>query len=122
MIRCPQIAVLFLVLLAHHITVEASACKALNEVASKTGVFIPGNNAGRVVIGKGRLQFYSAPSYECKMQGVFVIEDQTVDAYTEYKGFTSVVYLGSKKLSPVLGWVRSDRLRPNGLGIALSQK
>jgi hypothetical protein len=96
-------------------------CGALNNLASKDGVFIPGDDAGRLVIGVGRLQFYSAPNYSCKMKGVFVIEGQTVDAYTEYEEFTSVVYLREKYGKPVMGWVKSNRLKPNGLGIAPTQ-
>lgn len=97
-------------------------CKGLSDFASKNGVFIPGDDAGRIVAGSGRLQFYSAPSYFCKKGGVFVVENQTVSAYVEYNGFASIVYLGDKQEKPVIGWVRSDRLRPNDLGIAPSQK
>jgi len=99
----------------------AADCKTLNELASKNAVLIPGAEAGRVVIGKGRLQFYSAPVYVCKMSGVFIVASQSVDAYAEYGGFTSVVYLGHKQSEPVVGWARSDWLRPNDLGIAPGQ-
>lgn len=99
----------------------AKDCRGLNELALQNEVLVPGADAGRVVIGKGRLQFYSAPDYSCKMPGVFIIERESVDAYAEYEGFTSVVYLGRKQNGPVGGWVRSDRLRPNDLGIAPMQ-
>lgn len=97
-------------------------CSALNDLASKDGVFIPGDDAGRVVIGAGRLQFYSAPNYSCKMRGIFVIEGQMVDAYPKYGEFTSVVYLRNKHGKPVMGWVKSGRLKPNGLSIAPTQR
>ncbi|CAG9207378.1 conserved exported hypothetical protein [Paraburkholderia tropica] len=100
----------------------AVECEMLSDYASKTGVYIPGDDAQRVVTGDGRLQFYSAPDFSCKMNGVFVIKGQLVDAYTEYKGVTSVVYLGTGTEPPVTGWVRSNRLNPTGKGIAPSQK
>lgn len=101
---------------------EPVDCSALNDLASKDGVFIPGDDAGRVVVGAGRLQFYSAPNYSCKMKGVFVIEGQTVDAYAKYGQFTSVVYLRDGNGKPVMGWVKSDRLKPNGLSTAPTQR
>lgn len=97
-------------------------CNALSDVASRDGVFVPSGDSGRVVTGVGRLQFYSAPDYSCPTKGIFVIEGQTVDAYTEYRQFTSIVYLSDKLAKPVMGWVRSNRLKPNGLGIANAQE
>lgn len=97
-------------------------CKALNDLATESGVFIPGDDSGRIVVGSGRLPFYSAPDYRCKMNGVFVIEGQAVDAYTEYGRFTLITYRSEKKGEPAMGWVRSNRLKPNGLGIAPAQK
>lgn len=103
-------------------TSGATDCKGLNDLASRHGTYVPTDDAGRTVTGRGRLQFYSAPDFACKMKGVFVIENQTVDAYAEYNKFTSVVYLGEGKGKPVMGWVTSGRLKPNGLGIAPRQK
>ncbi|WP_244146539.1 hypothetical protein [Paraburkholderia sp. BCC1876] len=96
-------------------------CEQLNAVASKDATRIPSDAAGRTVIGKGRLQFYSAPDLSCKIDGVFVVEADSVDAYADYGKFTSVVYLNSKSKNLVNGWVDSDRLKPNGLGIAPRQ-
>lgn len=96
-------------------------CESLNAAATKNGIQIPGDAAGRTVIGKGRLQFYSAPDLSCKMNGVFIVEADSVDAYADYGKFTSVVYLNSKSKKVVNGWVESDRLKPNGLGIAPRQ-
>ena len=119
--RACAVGAVFLCLILHPSLGEAVDCSALNDLASKDGVFIPGDDAGRVVIGAGRLQFYSAPSYSCKMRGIFVIERQMVDAYTKYGEFTSVVYLRNKHGKPVMGWVKSGRLKPNGLSIAPTQ-
>ncbi|MDN7742289.1 hypothetical protein [Burkholderia gladioli] len=97
-------------------------CETLNDTASKTGDYIAGEEAGRTVTGRGRLQFYSAPAYSCEMKGVFILPNESVEAYTNYRGFTSVAYLNPKQSKPVLGWVRSNRLTRNGLGIAPVQK
>jgi len=64
-------------------------CNALSDVASGDGVFVPSDDSGRVVIGGGRLQFYAAPDYSCPIAGVFIVEGQVVNAYTEYREFTS---------------------------------
>jgi hypothetical protein len=109
-------------LLLHAGVSWATNCVALNNIAAKEGVFVPGSDAGRVVTGHGRLQFYSAPNYSCKMKGIFVIEGQTVNAYFEYAAFTSVVYSSDRSSKPVIGWVRSDRPKRNGLGIGPTQK
>lgn len=97
-------------------------CETLNATASKTGDYIAGEEAGRTVTGRGRLQFYSAPAYSCEMKGVFILPNESVEAYTNYRGFTSVAYLNPDQSKPVLGWVRSNRLTRNGLGIAPVQK
>lgn len=98
-----------------------SNCDDLNKHASKLATDIPHSESGMVAIGSGRLQFYSAPDYSCKLPGVFILTGESVDAYTSYHGFTSVAYQNPKKTSPVRGWVRSNRLRPNGLGVAPRQ-
>ncbi|ASD83830.1 hypothetical protein [Burkholderia gladioli] len=97
-------------------------CETLNYTASKNGDYIAGEEAGRTVIGRGRLQFYSAPDYSCEVKGIFILPNESVEAYTSYRGFTSVAYLNSRQSKPVLGWVQSSRLAPNGLGIAPVQK
>lgn len=109
--------------LAGHCPLALSAvdCEKLNASTSQEGDFITGDTAGRVVVGHGRLQFYSAPDYSCKMQGVFILPSEQVDAYSNYNGFTRVIYLGAKKGEPTIGWVRKNRLRANGVGIAPPQ-
>lgn len=96
-------------------------CQALSDSASKIGVYIPGDDSGRQVIGSGRLQFYSAPNSACKVRGVFILPNETVDAYTEYNNFTSVIYINVKTKTKATGWVESSRLKPTGLGIAPHQ-
>ncbi|PMS18864.1 hypothetical protein C0Z18_16215 [Trinickia dabaoshanensis] len=107
--------------LACHGVIAATKCDALAAFASQNGLFIPGDDAGRVVTGGGRLQFYSAPDFSCKMEGIFIVTGDTVDAYSEYNGFTSVVYFPKADKKAVIGWVRSHRLQPNGFGISGGQ-
>ncbi|NBI46261.1 hypothetical protein [Burkholderia sp. ISTR5] len=114
---------IFMTVYAEICLASASAdCETLNSTASKTGDYIAGEEAGRTVIGRGRLQFYSAPDYSCEMKGIFILPNESAEAYTSYRGFTSVAYLNSRQSKPVLGWVQSSRLAPNGLGIAPTQK
>lgn len=96
-------------------------CEQLNAAASKDESHIPGDAAGKTVIGEGRLQFYSAPDRSCKMDGIFIVDADSVEAYADYGEFTSVVYLNPKSKNRVNGWVESDRLKSNGLGIAPRQ-
>lgn len=97
-----------------------SSCDDLNKHASTLATDMPHSERGMVVVGNGRLQFYSAPDYACKMRGVFILSGETVGAYVSYHGFTSVAYRNSKAAS-VRGWVRSDRLRHNSLAVAPRQ-
>ncbi|MDN7720015.1 hypothetical protein [Burkholderia gladioli] len=114
---------IFMTVYAEICLASASAdCETLNSTASKIGDYIAGEEAGRTVIGRGRLQFYSAPDYSCEIKGIFILPNESAEAYISYRGFTSVAYLNSRQSKPVLGWVQSSRLAPNGLGIAPAQK
>jgi hypothetical protein len=68
-----------------------------------------------VVIGTGRLQFYSAPNANCAMAGVFIIPKDEVIAYARSDdGWSSVMYFNPKTGNDVQGWVRSSRLKATG--------
>jgi hypothetical protein len=70
---------------------------------------------GEVVIGSGRLQFYSAPNLNCIMPGVFVIPKDELIAYAESSdGWSSVMYSNPKSGDSVSGWVKSSRLKTTG--------
>ncbi len=70
---------------------------------------------GNVVIGTGRLQFYSAPSVHCAMKGVFVVRSDVLISYAATSdGWVSVMYESPKSAVSVTGWVRGDRLRVTG--------
>ena len=67
-----------------------------------------------VVIGAGRLQFYSAPNIHCQLNGVFVVPKDRLIAYAQTDdGWSSVIY-SSKWGDVVSGWVRSSRLKVTG--------
>ena len=70
---------------------------------------------GEVVIGSGRLQFYSAPNPNCIMPGVFVIPKDELIAYAQSDdGWSSVMYSNPKSGDTVSGWVKSSRLKTTG--------
>ena len=68
-----------------------------------------------VVIGVGRLQFYSALNFRCPMRGVFVVPKDELIEYAQTKdGWSSVMYMNPTTGNDVLGWVRSGRLKETG--------
>jgi hypothetical protein len=68
-----------------------------------------------VVIGTGRLQFYSAPNSSCVMPGVFVIPKDELIAYAKSNdGWSSVMYSSPGNGDHVSGWVKSSRLKATG--------
>jgi len=68
-----------------------------------------------VVVGTGRLQFYSAPDIACPMPGVFVIPKDQLIAYAQSSdGWTSVMYSNPRTGNTVSGWVKSARLKETG--------
>ncbi|MBR8240640.1 hypothetical protein FEP12_03103 [Burkholderia multivorans] len=93
-----------------------SMCDDLNNRTSETAVRILHSEGKMTVIGSGRLQFYSAPDLSCKIPGVFILPGESVVAEKSDRGFTFVAYRSAKKDGPVLGWVKSDRVKHNGVG------
>lgn len=56
----------------------------------------------------GRLYFYSQPTNDsCKIKNLFIIHDDSVQAYATYNGFTFVEFT-SKKGVVTSGWVKSE--------------
>ncbi|PTU30371.1 hypothetical protein [Stenotrophobium rhamnosiphilum] len=96
-------------------------CGTLDKQARQSGTLILGAESGRIAVGKGRAQFYSAPSKGCKEAGIFVVPGNTLNAYVEHGGFTSVMFINPKNNSEATGWVESIRLKETGYGIAPSQ-
>jgi len=70
---------------------------------------------GAVVVGTGRLQFYSAPKLRCVMTGVFVIpKDWLIEYALTSDGWSSVTYTNPRTSDVASGWVRTDRLKVTG--------
>lgn len=67
-----------------------------------------------VVVGTGRLQFYSAPNPGCAMKGVFVIPKDGLIAYAQSGEWSSVMYTNPATGNTVSGWVKSSRLKKTG--------
>ena len=70
--------------------------------------------AGYKVVGAGRLYFHTAPNENCRSQDVFVIPGDHLIAYTEYKGWVSVMYIHPQTYQDYHGWVQSKRLKFTG--------
>jgi hypothetical protein len=88
-------------------------CKEPETGTKDIPIFSPPLSA--VVIGAGRLQFYSAPNPNCAMAGVFVIPKDELITYAQSSdGWSSVMYSNPKTGSDVSGWVRSSRLKQTG--------
>jgi general secretion pathway protein G len=89
----------------------SNACSTFDkDSVNSEGIFYPHAHQLMDVVGKGRVQFYSAPAKGCQMSGVFVIPGDRVNAYIEYKGFASVTYFNSKTGSEVDGWIDAKRI------------
>jgi hypothetical protein len=103
-----------LVALAFAVSSPAFADCKEPETGTKTiPVFSPPLSA--IVIGAGRLQFYSAPNPTCAMAGVFVIPKDELITYAQSNdGWSSVMYSNPKTGNHVLGWVKSSRLKETG--------
>lgn len=94
-------------------------CAALSDAAEKSAEVVPEYGSGREITGKGRLQFYSAPDLNCKIDGLFVIPGDMLFAQLEHNGFTKVAFIAMRKTDKkdVIAWVISSRLKENGKGI-----
>ncbi len=80
---------------------DPNGCKAPETGTVHAPILSP--PLGKVVVGKGRLQFFSAPDAKCQMNGVFVIPRDSLVAYAQTDdGWTSVMYMSSG----LQGWVR----------------
>jgi hypothetical protein len=115
------LAITLLAASIHALAGSAADCQGIDKAALRAEVRIPGHLSGRTVIGNGRLQFYSAPDAACKMPGEFVVPGDGLDAYGEYNGYTSVIYIHPKTGVDTLGWVESARLASTGRGMAPKQ-
>lgn len=98
-------------------TAIAFDCAAMDRKASQLGEHIPEHESGRATIGKGRVAFFSAPDSRCPKKGVFVLPGESLNAYSNYGKFTSVMYINLKTGDETDGWVFSSRLKATGWGM-----
>jgi hypothetical protein len=92
---------------------DLGGCKEPEAGSDKAPLFSP--PLSNIVVGTGRLQFYSAPESHCAMAGVFVIPKDELVSYAETDdGWASVMYLNPKTGNSVTGWVRAARLKTTG--------
>lgn len=96
-------------------------CKELERAVAHDVSHVSSKKSGRIVVGQGRLQFYSAPSESCEVKGVFVVPGDELDVSVEYGEFAAVLYF-TKKGEIVDGWVRKDRLSETGRGIGPTEE
>lgn len=110
---------LFTTLMLFSLGVLAAAdCGKLDAAGEDAANIVPDFGSGRDIVGKGRLQFYSAPDTSCKMEGWFVVPGDILFAKFTYRGFTKVSFIAMKKSDrEVTAWVLSSRLQENGKGI-----
>lgn len=92
-------------------------CDALAKAAETKRALIPSSDAIWKAVGKGRVQFYSAPDKRCPIKGVFIIPGQRANAYADYAGFVNVWYMNDKGGGDAEGWVLESRMKPTGYGI-----
>jgi len=85
-------------------------CIQLALVALEKGQLVQARNSGQQVVGSGRLQFHAAPDAACRMQVVFILPGEPVEADREMSGYTAVWYRNPRTGADATGWVRSDRL------------
>jgi hypothetical protein len=91
----------------------AAGCEEPNTGTDNIPLFSP--PLSEVVVGQGRLQFYSAPNIQCAMKDVFIIPKDEVIAYAQSNdGWSSVMYSNPKTGNDVSGWVKSSRLKETG--------
>jgi len=92
---------------------SARGCTEPETGTKETPIFSP--PIANVVVGAGRLQFYSAPNLRCPLDGVFVIPRDSLVAYAQTNdGWSSVMYLNPRTGNDVSGWVRSAQLKAIG--------
>jgi hypothetical protein len=69
-----------------------------------------GAPAPRMVVGHGRLQFFSAPDERCAEPGVFVVPGDSLVVKAELGPFAFAEYTNPRTHAQVAGWVRGERL------------
>jgi hypothetical protein len=93
-------------------------CEDLNKLADKDGVYYGTKYAFTVKGEKGyRAYFHSAPSNKCKYAKTFIIPNDSVIGYQEFKNekqnWIYVMYI-SKDGTDTSGWIKEKDLKISG--------
>jgi len=99
-------------------TAPEGSCVQLAVSATHAARRIAESAANRQVVGQGRLPFFAAPDDNCRMQGVFILPGEPVEADRETRGFTLVWYRNPRTGAEASGWVRTERLQPITAAVA----
>lgn len=91
-------------------------CSEINVNARSAQSYIDSDKSGYIVSGHGRLYFYNAPDESCINKEQFLITGDLVNVYTEFNGFSSVMYF-KKNGETVEGWLKSESLKSTGTGV-----
>lgn len=108
--------ILLLLFVMSPFSMADQCCDNLNNHENPKQEIIPSDKSGYKVIESKRLYFYSAPNEKCKINGVFIIKNDTVDAYKVDGGFVFVIYF-TKDNKTVEGWVKLKGLAPLRTGV-----
>jgi hypothetical protein len=96
----------------------AKTCDYLSKIADDNGIPYGTKYSFTVQGTKGfRSYFHSAPSSECKLKGVFIIPNDSVIAYQEFKNekqtWLYVMYI-DKDGNDTSGWVKARDFKLSG--------
>lgn len=92
---------------------DQAACDKILKKAEQDEVTLSPVSSYKVT-GSGRLHFHTAPTADCVNKDVFVVPGDRLIAYSEYKGWFSVMYMNFKTGKERSGWVESKRLKLAG--------
>lgn len=98
-----------------------SKCSDANKIAIKNQRKTPSDVSEYMIKNAGRTYFYSAPDESCKIKELFIVQGDLVNVYTDYNGFSSIMYL-KKNGESITGWVHSDTLKPTRIGIGIEKQ
>ncbi len=110
---------LFILLLAP--LMSWAGCAEINSVAEQNQILIPTDESGYVVNDTNRVYIYSAPNEDCKINELFIVHGDLINAYADYQGFSSVMYF-KKNGDTVSGWVHSDSIKSTGTGVGPTEQ
>ncbi|WP_342118697.1 hypothetical protein [Pseudoduganella sp. OTU4001] len=106
----PSVPILAIMMLAALRAEAAPDCGQLLARAREQQVAVAEWQAVRLVAGKDRLYFHSAPERSCRQGETFVVRGDKLQALFEYGTYTEVQYVHPRTGRITLGWVESGRL------------